>query len=293
MFFDFLRYKKLYFIFSGVLISASIVCLAIFGLNLGIDFTGGSIMELEYQGDRPSIEKVKESLESELGAVYVQTSGQNGLLIRMQDITEEAHQEILQILNEGYQTEELRFESIGPTIGQELKDKTKILIIVALASIVLYIAFAFRKVQRPIKSWQYGLASFIALFHDALIPMGVFSLLGKFYGVQITVPVVAALLTVLGYSINNTVVVFDRVRENLIRGEGATFAETVNKSINQTLTRCLNTALTTLLVLSAIFFFGGSTLKYFSLVLIIGITAGTYSSIFLANPILTRFSKNA
>jgi len=294
--FNFLRYKNIYFIFSGVLILGSLISLAVFGLNLGIDFTGGSILELFYDGPRPSVEAVREAL-SELGPVSVQTMGDNGLVIRMKDIPEETHQQVLQILSKGYRAEERRFESIGPTIGRELEEKTKLLILVALFSIVLYIALAFRKVQRPIASWQYGIASLIALFHDVLIPVGVFSLLGKFYGVQVTIPVVAALLTVLGYSINNTVVVFDRIRENLIKRIGVTFEETVNKSLNQTFTRCLNTSLTTLLVLLAIFFFGGATLKYFSLALIIGIVAGTYSSIFLVSPLLqtylTKFKKYA
>ena len=290
---NFLKYKKVYFLFSGILISASLACLFVFGLNPGIDFTGGSILELEYEGPRPLVESVKESLWSDIGAVYVQTTEPNGLIIRMKDIPEATHQEIVKKLSEGYQVEERRFESVGPVIGRELKQKTKSLIAIALISIVLYIAFAFRKLQRPIRSWQYGLAALFALFQDALIPLGVFSVLGKFAGVQITIPVIAGLLTVLGYSINNTVVVFDRIRENLIRSVGANFAETVNKSLNQTLTRCLNTSLTTLLVLLAIFFFGGATLKYFSLILIIGIMAGTYSSVFLAGPFLTRFTKNA
>jgi len=179
MYIEFLKFKKIYFLFSGILILASLVCLFVFGLNPGIDFTGGSIMELEYASDRPSLESVRESL-SDLGAVYVQTSSERGLIIRMKDISEETHQSILGELSDGYQVTELRFESIGPVIGRELKDKTKILIIVALISIVLYIAFAFRKVQRPIRSWQYGIASLIALFHDALIPVGVFSVLASF-----------------------------------------------------------------------------------------------------------------
>ncbi len=285
---NFLKYKKLYFAFSGILILGSVTCLFVFGLNPGIDFTGGSILELEYQGPRPSDLAIKESL-SDLGAIYVQPSGQSGVIIRMKNIDENTHQSILQTLGEGYQFEERRFESIGPTIGQELKDKTKVLVVIALFSIVLYIAFAFRKVQRPIRSWQYGIASLIALFHDVLIPLGVFSVLGKLYDVQVTIPVVAALLTVLGYSINNTVVVFDRIRENLIRRVGATFEETTNKSLNQILARCINTSVTTLLVLLAIFFFGGATLKFFALALIIGIIAGTYSSIFLVGPILVAW----
>lgn len=287
---EFLKYKKVYFIFSGVLILGSVVCLFVFGLNLGIDFTGGSILEITYLNERPPNEEIKGALSDlDLGTIYLQPTGDRGVIIRMKDITEETHQEIIQQLSQNQALEEQRFESIGPTIGQELKRKTIILIVVALFSIVLYIAFAFRKVHRPIPSWQYGLASLIALFHDVLIPLGIFSILGKFYGVQITIPVIAGLLTVLGYSINNTVVVFDRIRENLIKRVGVTFEETANKSLNQTLTRCLNTSLTTLLVLLAIFFFGGSTLEYFALVLIIGIVAGTYSSLFLASPLLASW----
>ncbi|GAI39422.1 unnamed protein product, partial [marine sediment metagenome] len=149
-------------------------------------------------------------------------------------------------------------------------------------------AWAFRKISRPLPSWQYGIASLLALFHDVLIPIGILSILGKFYGVQITIPVITALLAVLGYSINNTVVVFDRIRENLLKQVG-TYQEIVNNSLNQTLTRSINTSLTTLFVLVAIFFLGGITLKYFALALILGIIAGTYSSLFLASPILVAW----
>jgi len=288
--FNFLKYKYIYFVLAGLLVAGSLAVLVIFGLNLGIDFTGGSIMELEYEGSRPALQAVRDSL-SVYGEAQVQTTGENGLIIRMGELNEPTHQEILEILKDGYELEEMRFESIGPVIGKELENKTKTLILLALFSIVVYIAFAFRKVQRPIRSWQYGLASLIALFHDVVIPMGIFSLLGYYYGVQFTIPVVTALLTVLGYSINNTVVVFDRIREALIRGEGTTFEETINISLNRAFTRCINTSLTTLMVLLAIYFFGGETLKYFSLALIIGITAGTFSSLFLAAPILAVWIK--
>ena len=290
MHFNFFRYKKIYFVFSGVLVLGSLVCLAIFGLNPGIDFTGGSILEIEYIEERPSNQETKEALvDLDLGSILVQPTGERGVIIRMKEISEETHQQVIQKLSENNKIEEHRFESVGPTIGRELKQKTKVLIVVALVSVVLYIALAFRRIQRPIRSWQYGIASLVALFHDVLIPLGVFSVLGKYYGVQITIPVIAALLTVLGYSINNTVVVFDRIRENLIKRIGVTFEETVNKSLNQTLTRCINTSLTTLLVVAAIFFWGGATLKYFALALMIGIGAGTYSSIFLAPPLLVSW----
>lgn len=288
----FVKYRKIYFIFSGILILASIFSLVVFGLKPGIDFRGGSILEIEYKETRPSNQQILEKLaDFELGYVYLQPTGERGVILRMKDINEDLHQQILEKLNEGEsRVEERRFESVGPVIGRELKKKTKIVIVLALLSIVIYIALAFRRVQRPLRSWQYGIASLLALFHDILIPLGVFSILGKFYGIEITIPVITALLAVLGYSINNTVVVFDRIRENLLK-RGGFFDEIVNKSLNQTLTRQINTSLTTLFVVTAIFFLGGETLKYFALVLILGIGAGTYSSIFLAGPLLVSWFK--
>ena len=286
---NFLKYRKIYFIFSAILILASLSFLAIFGLEPGIDFTGGSILEVEYEEERPAVEEVRESLFDVVGHVFIQPADEYGLIIRMKEIGEETHKEVMAILSKDYKLRELRFESIGPVIGRELREKTTIVIILSLLAIVLYIAFSFRKVQKPLSSWQYGLASLLALFHDALIPLGIFALLGEFYGIQISIPVVVALLMVLGYSINNTVVVFDRIRENLLKRTGATFEETVDISLNQTLARTLNTSLTTLFVLVAIFFFGGETLKYFALILILGIISGTYSSLFLVSPILVAW----
>jgi len=287
--FDFLKYRKIYFAFSGLLILGSLACLILFGLKPGIDFTGGSILEVEYKAERFSNQEIKNALaDLDLGEIYIQPTGERGVIIRMKDIDEATHQQVLEKLG---QVEELRFESIGPVIGRELKEKTKIVIVLSLLAIVFYIALAFRRIQRPVSSWQYGIASLLALFHDVLIPIGILSLLGFLYGVQITIPVIVALLTVLGYSINNTVVVFDRIRENLLKRIGATYEGTVNNSLNQTLTRSLNTSLTTLFVLIAIFLLGGETLKYFALTLILGIAAGTYSSIFLASPILVSWLK--
>lgn len=288
--FNFTRYRKIYFIFSGLLIITAIAFLALFGLKLGIDFTGGSILEVVYQESRPSNQEIRQRLEGlDIGAFQAQPTGEKGVILRMKDITEETHQKVLNSLGKEQESvEEMRFDLIGPTIGRELKSKTKIVTIVVLLSIVIYIALAFRRVQRPLKSWQYGIASLVALFHDTLIPLGVFAFLGRFYGVEITIPVITALLAVLGYSINNTVVVFDRIRENLFKG-GESYEEIVNRSLKQTLSRQINTSLTTLFVITAIFFFGGETLKYFSLTLMVGIIAGTYSSIFLAGPFLVSW----
>ena len=283
-----IKYRKIYYLFSGTLILGSIVALVVFGLESGIDFTGGSILEIEFHNERLSNQEIKEKLaDLDLGSVVLQPTGEKGLILRMKDINEETHQGILQRLSEA---EEQRFESIGPIIGQELKQKTKLFTILALLGIILYLTFAFRKVSWPLSSWQYGLITvFVALFHNLLIPVGIFSILGKIYQVQITIPIVVGLLTVLGYSINDTIVVLDRVRENLLRGRGKSFHDTVNMSLNQTLVRSINTSLTALFVLMAIFFFGGETLKYFSLVLILGIICGTYSSIFIASPLLVTW----
>ena len=286
----FLKYSKVYFVFSGILILASAVSLFYFGLKPGIDFTGGSILEVEYGETRPSNQEVRDALAGlDLGEFSVQPTDEKGLILRMKEIQEETHQETIARLRGIGSLEELRFESIGPVIGRELKEKTGMVIVLSLVAILLYIAAAFRKLNFPAKSWQYGLVSLAALLHDALIPLGVFSLLGRFYEIQITIPVVVALLTVLGYSINNTVVVFDRIRENILRKVGKDYQETVDASLNQTLARSVNTSLTTLFVLVAIFFFGGETLKYFSLILILGIVAGTYSSLFLASPLLVAW----
>lgn len=306
---NFIKYKKIYFAFSAILIIASILVLAFWGLKPGIDFTGGTIMELKYQEERPSNQEIIQKLEDfDLGTVYVQPTGERGVIIRTKDISEQTHQQILQALSQEIEmtpveggeegetemqinvaeVEEIRFESIGPVIGQELRQKTFIVIGAALLSMIIYIALAFRRVQRPMRSWQYGVISCLALFHDILIPLGIFALLGSYYNVEITIPVITALLAVLGYSINNTVVVFDRIRENLLK-RGDSFREVVNISLNQTLSRQINTSLTTLFVAGAIYFFGGATLQYFALALILGIIAGTYSSIFLAGSLLVAW----
>lgn len=289
---DFLKYRKIYFIFSGILILGSLISLIIFGLNLGIDFTGGSILEVEYKENRPSEEAILEKLAPlDLGPISVQFTNEAGVIIKTKYISEDTRKRIVQNLQKEGEivVEKIKFESIGPVIGQELKQKTKKVLVFSLLTIVLYIAFAFRRVSKPVAGWQYGIAALIALFHDVLIPIGIFSVLGKYQGVQITIPVITALLTIFGYSVNDTVVVFDRIRENLLKRRTFEFEEAVNDGLNQTLIRSINTSLTTLLVLLAIFFFGGETLKYFSLILIIGITAGTYSSIFIASPLLVSW----
>ncbi len=277
---------------SGILMVASIASLVVLGVEFGIEFTGGSNMEVDFTQNRPSNEQITKSLESfNLGDIVVQPTGDNGAILQFKGIDEATHQNVLLELGKLSPIQEKSFQFIGPSVGQELKNKTVIAILLSLLAITLYIAFAFRKVSRPVASWKYGITSLIALVHDILIPLGVFSLLGYFYNVEITIPIVAALLTILGFSVHDTIVIFDRIRENLLRRGTELFNETVDISLNQTLGRSISTTLTTLFVMISIFFFGGETLKWFSLALIIGITSGVYSSIFIAGPLLVTWQK--
>lgn len=315
---DIIGKRKIFFIFSGILVTFSFLGFLIWGLPLGIDFTGGSLMEVEYSEARPSIADVKEKISDlDLGDVLIQQIGDKGMLLRFKSVSEDTHQEILSRLKEngkaerlaipegtnvinevlinpgsasGNEIQEKRFNSIGPVIGQELKRKTYYAIFIALVIIVGFIAWAFRKISEPVSSWKYGIIAIVALFHDISITVGVFVFLGKFFHSEVNAPFVAALLTVLGYSVNDTIVIFDRIRENLKHHYGD-FAETVNKSVNQTLVRSVYASLTTLLVLLSLYFFGGETIKDFVLALIIGIIVGTYSSIFLASPLLVVWEK--
>ncbi len=290
--FPFTKYSTIYYIFSGILIMAAIASLAIFGLKFGIEFTGGSNMEINFTQNRPSNEEISKKLaDLNLGDIIIQPTGSHGAILKFKGVDEVTHQQIITKLNELAPLEEKSFQYIGPSVGQELKNKTLIAIVLALLAITIYIAFAFRKVSRPVASWKYGVTSLIALFHDILIPLGVFSVLGKFYNVEITIPIVAALLTIIGFSVHDTIVIFDRIRENILRKGMAQFSETVDWSLNQTLGRSISTVFTVLLVMAALFFFGGETLRYFSLALIIGITAGAYSSIFIAGPLLVTWYK--
>jgi preprotein translocase subunit SecF len=283
-----IRHRKIYFSISAILLLGSLVSLLIWGLNFSIDFTGGSLMEVKFKKERPVNQLVQEKLgDLELGQLHLQPTGEKGLILRFKDIDEQTHQKLLKKLEElDSGLVEERFESVGPLLGSELRKKSLWAVGLALLLIVFYIAWAFRKVSKPVASWQYGLVAIVALFHDIFITLGFFSFLGYFYQIEIGLPFVAAFLTILGYSVNNSIVIFDRARENLLRTNWDDFSEVINQSINQSLTRCLNTALTTLLVLWAIFFLGGQTIKYFALALITGITIGTYSSIFITAPLI-------
>ncbi|KKR03138.1 MAG: Protein translocase subunit SecF [Parcubacteria group bacterium GW2011_GWF2_39_13b] len=286
-----IKYRTIYFSFSAILFIASIIFLSIWGLKLGNDFTGGSLLEVNFSGEMPSNQAIKDKLVSlNLGDINIQPSENQSVILRLKDVDEQVHQDILKVLGS---VEEKRFETIGPVVGQELKTRALYAIALTLLAIVLYIAWAFRKVSRPIASWKYGVATLIALMHDVIIPVGFFAALGHFYGIEVGLLFVTAVLTILGFSVHDTIVVFDRIRENLRKGGSKNFEETVDKSINQTLTRSINTSLTVVLTLLAVYFFGGQTIKYFTLALLIGVIFGTYSSIFIASPVLVAWEKRS
>ena len=282
---DIFRYSKLYIAISIFFVGTAILSILFLGLNFGIDFTGGSVMEVRFEGELPSVSEVR-SLASglDLGSFSVQPVGEQGMLLRMKDISVQTHSILLERLGEN--ASELRFESIGSAVGAELRAQTVWMIALGILMILFYIMIAFRRITAPFHSWQYSVAAIVALVHDLVIPMGVLAILGWALGAQFTIPIVVALLAVLGYSINDTVVVFDRIRENVLAQTTFDIQDTLNKSFLQTLSRNIGTSFTTLLAIGAIFLFGGETLHYFALTLMVGIVAGTYSSLFLAPSLL-------
>ena len=281
--------RKIWFTFSGVLIVLALAALGFWGLKPGIDFTGGSLLEVKFAKDYPPSEEIRALLsgpELGLSALLIQPSAENTVVLRFPPLTEDQHQAAFTALSGKYAgAEEVRFDSIGPAIGRELFRKSLGAIVIVTVVVLLYIAWSFRKINRPVPAWVYGAVVVVTFLHDVIIPLGVFAWLGKFYGLEVGSPFIAAVLLILGYSINDTIVVLDRVRENLKRLK-APFESIVEASVHQTINRSLNTSLTTLFVLVALYIFGGSTLSVFSLALIIGIALGTYSSIFIAAPLL-------
>ncbi len=291
------RNRKITYIISGIFVGVSFLALLIWGFKPGIDFTGGSLLEIEYKEIPPDIQILQKAIEPiGLGNVSIQPVGEKGLILRSRNITQEEHQQLLVVLEEnGAAFEEKRFDSIGPVIGQELQKKSWVAVGLVAVMIIIYIAWAFRKVSKShignVSSWKYGVAAVLALIHDVSIPSGLFAVLGHFKGIEIDLLFITALLTILGFSVHDTIVVFDRIRENLKRQAVQSFEETVEASIRQTITRSINTSFTVMLVLAALLIFGPVSTKYFSLTLLVGIFFGTYSSIFLASPILVSWNK--
>lgn len=281
--------KNIYFAISLLVIIPGLISLLLWGLNLSIDFKGGSRMTLLFPAvvEDQTITTVKQVYQQDNVTVATVQPSDKQLIVRTVPLSQQQHQIVLQDLQKKFTgLKEDTFETVGPTIGSETTQNAVEGVILASLLIVLYIAFAFREVPKPANSWRFGICAIIALLHDVLVVVGIFSILGHFFNVEVDSLFVTALLTVIGFSVHDTIVVFDRIRENLKKNLTKSFEEVVNESILQTLGRSLNTSLTVILVLLALLLFGGDSTKWFVVALLVGVISGTYSSIFNASPLL-------
>ena len=282
--------RKYAYILSVALTVASIVLLIVWGLKPGIDFKGGTLMEVQFSKDPvPGVQEVETSLSSlGLKSLTVQPTDNRGMLLRFLASDEQANDQVLtQLQTFDPAITQLRTDFIGGSVSDQIKKNAFTGIVLSIIGIALYIAWAFRRVSGVVTSWEYGLGAVIALAHDIIIVCGLFVLLGKYLDVEIGIPFVAALLTILGYSVNDTIVVYDRVRENLMRtNKKEGFENIVNRSLNETLGRSINTSMTVIITLIAIVLFGGASIKYFGVALLAGVVFGTYSSVFIASALL-------
>lgn len=280
--------KKIFLAISSLLVLTSVAFVAIQGLNLGIDFVGGSLTEVSYPQGRPDLPALRTSLaEAGFENAVVQPIGEFGISIKTQDLIESQRVALFEVLDVGESAVEESFTSIGPSIGKELQSKAIVALIVVSIAIVLFIAYVFRGVSKPISSWKYGAIAVVTLVHDVILTTGAFMLVGFFTGAQIDSLFIVALLTVLGLSVNDTIVVFDRIRENLKENiSNKPFSQIVGNSLSETYTRSINTSLSTIIVLVALVIWGPESTKMFALTLSFGMFFGTYSSIFIASPLL-------
>jgi len=284
--------RKIWFGLSAIIIIIGIVAISLFGFKTGIDFAGGTILEIQVtESQNPVadnklaiIDSYKESVELD---VAVQTIEENRYMVRSEQLSNEQKNQILAHLRENFASvEELRFESVDPTISYDIVRKAILAIILAVLAILFYVAYSFRKIPKPLSSWQFSIAAIIALIHDMVILLGVYAIVGRYFGAEVDGLFITALLTLLGFSVHDTIVTFDRIRENLRRRAGEDIDVIINDSVVETIVRSIATSFTLLLVLMAMFFFGGNTLRFFTLALMVGVLIGTYSSIFIAAPVL-------
>jgi len=284
--------KAVWFTISGILVGLAVLAIIFFGFKQSAEFTGGSQWQFSIPGsNQPALSDVQNFFVNKLGVPDAEISfdsTNDSFLATFHTVDEATHQSWLALGKSQWPSfTELSFSSIGPSVGAGLKKNAIIGMILVIIGISLYIAFAFRKASRPVSSWKYGWITLLTLFHDVSIPAGLLAILGHFRGVEIDSNFIVALLVVMGFSVHDTIVVFDRIRENLLTHRGKTpFATIVNESVNQTLARSVNTSLTLILVLLALYFVGPADLSYFVLTLLVGVTTGIYSSIFIASPAL-------
>lgn len=289
--FNIIGKRKIFLTIAAILVIASVASIGFFGLKQGIDFVGGALWQIRLDKS-VGIEELRSFIVSDFELnefVITEEPTTRSFLMRLPETDEVVHNSYVEKIKlEFGNLEELRFESIGPLIGQELRTKSIWAFVLVLLTISLYVTFVFRKVSYPVSSWKYGVITLVTLFHDAIIPIGMTAILG----VEIGVNLVVAILVVIGFSVHDTIVVLDRTRENLKnRKENTSFADLVNKSVNQTLARSINTSLTLVFILMSMYFFGPASLSYFILVILLGTIIGTYSSIFVASSLVVLTQK--
>ncbi len=290
-----IKYQKVFIAFSGVLVALSLTAIAVFGLPLGIDFTGGSALELRYDTNRPTALVVSDTL-AQLGFddAIVQPVGEQGMMIKTVELTEADRALVVAALaQQGESFTQESFTAIGPSVGRELAQKAIISVVLVLISIVCFVAYAFRGVSKPVSSWKYGFATILALAHDIVIPTGFFAVFAHYTGAELDTLFIVALLTTLALSVSDTIVVFDRVRENLKAHPvlNKPFARVVGESLGQTYARSINTSIMVLVVVICLAVFGPVSTKLFATILAIGMFFGTYSSVFLASPLLVLMER--
>ncbi|MDO8241076.1 MAG: protein translocase subunit SecF [Candidatus Moranbacteria bacterium] len=287
--FNIISKTKYAYIFSITLTVLSVASLAVWGLKFGIDFTGGTVMEIKFANTMPANQEIVDTLKDlNLNSLTVQGKGTESLLLSYASVDDSINQNVWKTISDKYpESTQLKADYRDSSVSSELKTKSLWALFWAAAGIMAFIAWAFRKVSRPVASWKYGAGAVIALLHDVLITIGAFSILGHFQGVEVGIPFIAALLTILGFSVHDTIVVYDRTRENLLKGSAKeAFPDVVNRSLNETLVRSINTSMTVIITLLSLYIFGGESIKDFALALLIGVSFGTYSSVFIASALL-------
>lgn len=298
------NHRRFFFWLTGLILAGSIGAIVVWGLPLGIDFKGGSLMQVEYPAGRPSIETIQKQVAAiPTGEISVRASGENAVNIRTSALTPEEHTAILNALSQvgttgstsSPQATEIAFTSVGPALGAQFTTKALWALLAVALAIVLYIAWAFRKVSRPVPSFAYGLVVVLMLAIDIIVPTGFFAAYAHFTGAEVDSLFVVALLALLGYCVNDVIVVFDRVREHLHQNEKTgvreEFEVTVGKSIDETMIRSINTSLTTALALVALVWFGAEATRNFALVMFVGVVIGAFSSICRSAPLLIPLAK--
>jgi preprotein translocase subunit SecF len=282
------KYKAFFIGISALLVVASCVLFGVYGIKKGIDFTGGTTIEISYLQGAPETLDVQALKALNVDTFKTSSSTYKFITTKQYDELGKPFQELLTQGKFAYF--ETQVNTVGPTLGREMTKKAAIAIVIVILAILAFIAFAFREVSRPVSSWKYGVAAMVTMAHDIIIPTGVYVLLSHYLGAEVNTLFVIALLTVMAVTISDKIVVFDRIRENLKTKKG-TFDDIVGISLRQTAVRSINTSLTTVLTLIALYVFGPESTQFFALTLIVGMVVGTYSSICVASPILTLFNK--